>query len=164
MLTGAIFVGQAEAGPTWATHVGGTCVPDSKTIHLGLYETAGFGVRFSGASVGKIRLLCPFGLDTYDAKLGSIVMSFIDTDGGHVLATLGRAHHGTNVAVTLGTCDSNASKLPPSSATGPQEMVCKLFSLFTTSSKDWYWWEILIERSIPTVNVEFLGVSLLYSP
>jgi hypothetical protein len=54
------FTPAAKAGPIWAAHVGGTCVPDSATVRAGLYETAGFGVRFGGNSVGKIRLMCPY--------------------------------------------------------------------------------------------------------
>ena len=163
ILLAVALAGRAEAEPVWASHIGGTCVPDSTTIRLGLYETAGFGVRFSGTHTGQIRLLCPFGADTYGAKLGGMQMSFIDSDGmdvgGRVRAHLRRAAHGTNIAVTLTTCDSNTSN-----TTGPQKMVCPLPSVFTTSVNDWYWWEIIIERSSPAVNVEFLGVSLLYSP
>jgi hypothetical protein len=29
---------------------------------------------------------------------------------------------------------------------------------------DWYWWEIIVERSSPAVNIEFLGVQSLYRP
>ncbi len=41
--------------------IGGACVPDSATVRAGLYETAGFGVRF-GSGTGRIRLLCPYHL------------------------------------------------------------------------------------------------------
>ena len=38
------------------------------TIRAGLYETAGFGIRFDHG-IGKIRLLCPF-LDRGDLEIG----------------------------------------------------------------------------------------------
>jgi hypothetical protein len=129
-LVTAVLAGRAQAGPTFASHVGGTCVPDSNTIRLGLHETAGFGVRFSGTHTGQIRVLCPFGIDTFGAKLSGMLMSVIDTDGrnlnGRVVAHLRRARHGTNIAVTLVTCDSNTSKLEPPNAGGPQEIFCPL--------------------------------------
>ena len=56
-------------------------MPDSATIRAGQYETAGFGVRFGGNSVGHIRLLCPFGQDGYGATIGAMEMSVIDQDG-----------------------------------------------------------------------------------
>jgi hypothetical protein len=31
-----------------------------------------------------------------------------------------------------------------------------------TKSEEWYWWDVLMERTTERVNVEFLGVSLLY--
>lgn len=158
LLTVAL-AGRAEAEPV----IGGTCVPDSATIRLGLHETAGFGVRFSGTHTGQIRLLCPFDADASGLRLGGMQMSFIDSDGmnvgGRVRAHLRRAAYGTNIAVTLGTCDSNTSN-----TTGPQKMDCFLPSVFMISAGDLYWWEIIIERSSPAVNVEFLGVRSFYSP
>jgi hypothetical protein len=149
----------AHAGPVWAAHVGGTCVPDSATIRAGHHETAGFGVRFSGDSVGKIRLLCPFGHDGFDAKLGAMEMSVIDQDGmeagGRIRAHLHRAAKGTNVWIEIGTCDSNTSN-----TTTPHKIVCPLD--FKIQSNEWYWWDVEIERTTPRVNVEFLGISLLY--
>src|SRR5690242_8680015 len=68
------FCDSAHADAVWASHVGGTCVPTSATIKAGQYETAGFGMRFSGNIVGAIRLLCPFGLDGSEATLGAMVM------------------------------------------------------------------------------------------
>ena len=74
------FGDRAHADPVWAARVGGTCVPDSATIRAGQYETAGFGVRFAHG-VGTIRLLCPFGLDGWDATIGGMQLSVIDQDG-----------------------------------------------------------------------------------
>jgi hypothetical protein len=75
------FIEGAQADPVWASHVGGTCVPDSSAIQAGRYETDGFGVRFAGNNVGTIRLLCPFGLDGTEATIGAMLMSVIDEDG-----------------------------------------------------------------------------------
>ena len=33
---------------------------------------------------------------------------------------------------------------------------------YKTNGDEWYWWDVLIERTTERVNVEFLGVSLLY--
>ena len=163
LLLTAALAGHADADPTWASHVGGTCIPDSETIRSGVHETAGFGVRFSGNHTGRIRLLCPFGIATYDAKLAGTELSVIDSDGmeagGRIRAHLRRAAFGTNVAVTLATCDSNTS-----TEKGPHRMTCPSPGVFVTRGSDWYWWEIIIERTTPTVNVEFLGISPLYSP
>jgi hypothetical protein len=149
----------AHADPVWATHVGGTCVPDSATIRAGQYETAGFGVRFGGNNVGSIRLLCPFGLDGYDATIGGMEMSVIDQDGmeagGRIRASLHRAVRGTNVSIEMGTCDSNTSN-----TTTPHKIFCPL--VYKIKSNEWYWWDVRIERTTPRVNVEFLGIELLY--
>lgn len=106
------FSGSAQADAVWASHVGGTCVPDSATIRAGKYETAGFGVRFANG-IGAIRLLCPFGLDGKDATIGGMQLSVIDGDGGgadgHIRASLRRAVKGTNVWIEIGSCDSNQS-------------------------------------------------------
>lgn len=153
----------AYAGAVWAAHVGGTCVPDSATVRAGLYETAGFGVRFGGNSVGKIRLLCPFGQDGYDATIGGMQMSVIDQDGmeagGRIRAHLHRAAKGTNIWIEIGTCDSNTSD-----TTTPQQIWCGLDNGYKMNGNEWYWWDIEIERTTPTVNVEFLGISMLYEP
>jgi hypothetical protein len=151
----------AEPGPVWAAHVGGTCVPDSATVRAGLYETAGFGVRFGGSSVGKIRLMCPFGQDGYDATIGGMEMSVIDQDGmeagGRIRAHLHRAAKGTNIWIEIGTCDSNTSNTRT-----PQKLWCGLSTGYKMNSEEWYWWDVEIERVTPNVNVEFLGISLLY--
>jgi hypothetical protein len=96
--------------------IGGACVPDSATIRAGLYETAGFGVRF-GSGTGRIRLVCPYHLhsDAIGSRIGITMMSFIDQDGmevgARVRANLRRARLGTNIAITIGTCDSNTSSI-----------------------------------------------------
>ena len=145
----------------WASHVGGTCVPDSATIRAGQYETAGFGVRFGGNSVGHIRLLCPFGQDGYGATIGAMEMSVIDQDGmeagGRIRAHLHRAAKGTNIWIEIATCNSNTSN-----TSTPHKIICPLS--FTITDQEWYWWDVEIERTTPNVNVEFLGISLLYHP
>ena len=140
--------------------IGGVCVPDGATIRAGAYETRGFGVGFSGSSTGSIRLLCPFTVTTnmLGAKIGLIFMSVIDGDGmntgARVRAFLRHAGIGTNVAVTDATCDSNTSN-----TTGPQNMAC-FFHSEPIKINVFYWWDILIERTDPKVNVEFLGVGI----
>jgi hypothetical protein len=140
--------------------VGGVCVPDSATIRAGGYETRGFGVGFSGSSTGSIRLLCPFAVtaNMLDTNIGLIFMSVIDGDGmstgARVRAFLRHAGIGTNVAITDATCDSNTSN-----TTGPQNMAC-FFHSAPIKINVFYWWDILIERTDPKVNVEFLGVGI----
>src|SRR3954453_7212296 len=111
LATGFSQAGHADA--VWASRVGGTCIPDSATVKAGNYETAGFGVRFGGTSVGHIRLLCPFGIDGYGETIGAMEMSVIDEDGmeagGRVRAHLRRAVKGTNIWIAIATCDSNTS-------------------------------------------------------
>jgi len=143
--------------------IGGACVPDSATMRAGLYETAGFGVRF-GSGTGRIRLLCPYHLhsDAIGRRIGITMMSFIDQDGmevgARVRAHLRRARLGTNIAITIGTCDSNTSSI-----TGPTNIAC-FMPPYTTQINESYWWEILIDRSDPRVNVEFLMVGMRYYP
>ncbi len=136
-------------------------MPDSATIRAGLYETAGFGVRFSGNKVGHIRLLCPFGIDASDATIGGTQMSVIDQDGmeagGRIRAHLHRAVKGTNIFIEIGTCDSNTSNMRT-----PHPILCPLPTGYKTKSNEWYWWDVEIERTNPRVNVEFLGISVLY--
>ncbi len=139
--------------------IGGVCVPDSYAIKKGIYETAGFGVRMDAKNVGSVRLLCPLDQDLA-ADLGQIAgmwMTYIDSDGmktgGRVRATLRRAARGTNVAESLGTCDSDTSD-----ATGPTEIFCPLPKPVDLSDKYQWWWEVVIDRSDPAVNVEFLGL------
>jgi hypothetical protein len=88
------------------------------------------------------------------------MMSFIDQDGmevgARVRAILRRAKLGTNIAITIGTCDSNTS-----SVTGPANLACFL-PAYTAQINESYWWEILIDRSDPAVNVEFLMVGMRY--
>jgi len=141
--------------------IGGACVPDSATVRAGLYETAGFGVRF-GSGTGRIRLLCPYHLhsDAIGSTIGITMMSFIDQDGmevgARVRAILRRAKLGTNIAITIGTCDSNTSSI-----TGPTNIAC-FMAPYTTQINESYWWEVLIDRSDPRVNVEFLMVGMRY--
>ena len=141
--------------------IGGGCVPDSATQRAGLYETAGFGVRF-GSGTGRIRLLCPYHLhaDTFGRQIGITMMSFIDQDGMEagvrVRAILRRARLGTNIAITIGTCDSNTSSI-----TGPTNIAC-FMPAYTAQINESYWWEVLIERSNPALNVEFLMVGMRY--
>ncbi len=139
------FIDGARADAVWASHVGGTCVPTSATIKAGQYETAGFGVRFSGNIVGAIRLLS---------------MSVIDSDGGgedgHVRASLRRAVKGTNAWIEIGTCDSNSS-----TKITAHQIPC-FFDGHKIKSNEWYWWDVVIERRSERVNVEFLGISLMY--
>ena len=141
--------------------IGGACVPDSATVRAGLYETAGFGVRF-GSGTGRIRLLCPYHLhsDAIGSTIGITMMSFIDQDGmevgARVRANLRRAKLGTNIAITIGTCDSNNSSI-----TGPTNIAC-FMPPYTAQINESYWWEILIDRSDPSVNVEFLMVGMRY--
>ena len=160
----------AKADPAQASNVditdvvGGACIPDSATIRAGIYETRGFGVGFSGLNTGRIRLLCPYHLtsEANGAKIGITMLSVIDQDGmevgARVRANLRRAPLGSNVAVTIGTCDSNTSTL-----TGPHNMACFLPS-YTAKINESYWWEILIERTDPRLNVEFLAVGMRYYP
>ena len=151
-----------STGPVFADNVGGTCVPDSATIRAGQYETAGFGVRFGGDSVGTIRLLCPYHpLDVdFDVTISGMVMSLIDQDGmeagGRIRASLHRAVMGTNVSIEIGTCDSNTSN-----TTTPHEILCPV-NAYKIRSNEWYWWDVKIERTTPRVNVEFLGIEMLY--
>jgi hypothetical protein len=139
--------------------IGGACVPDSATVRAGLYETAGFGVRF-GSGTGRIRLLCPYHLhsDAIGSRIGITMMSFIDQDGmevgARVRANLRFARLGTNI----GTCDSNTSNI-----TGPTNIAC-FMPPHTATINESYWWEILIDRSDPRVNVEFLMVGMRYFP
>ena len=90
------------------------------------------------------------------------MLSVIDQDGmevgARVRANLHRAALGSNVAITIGTCDSNTSTL-----TGPHNMACFLPS-YTAKINESYWWEIVIERTNPRLNVEFLAVGMRYYP
>ena len=144
--------------------IGGACVPDSATIRAGIHETAGFGVRFSGSSTGRIRLLCPYHLhySALGGKIGLIFLSVIDDDGmeagARVRAHLRRAGIGSNVAITIGTCDANTSNFP-----GPHNMGC-FGPSHTLKINESYWWEVIIERTTPRVNVEFLAVGMRYYP
>jgi hypothetical protein len=169
-LTALLGLCVSAKAPTHAANVditdvvGGACAPDSDTIRAGNYETRGFGVGFRGSSTGRIRLLCPYHLtsDTNGAKIGLTMLSVIDQDGmevgARVRANLRRASLGSNVAVTIGTCDSNTSTI-----TGPHNMACFLPS-YTAKINESYWWEIVIERTDPRLNVEFLAVGMRYYP
>jgi hypothetical protein len=142
--------------------IGGACVPDSATVRAGVYETAGFGIRFGGNGIGRLRLFCPYHLhsDAFGRRIGITMLSVIDQDGmevgARVRANLRRAALGSNVAISIGTCDSNTSSI-----TGPHNMACFLPS-YTTKINESYWWEVLIERTNPRVNVELLSVGMRY--
>jgi hypothetical protein len=66
-----------------ADNIGGTCVPDSATVRAGVYETAGFGIRFAGNATGKIRPLCLLeDTDLAGEELEPVIwLSVIDQDG-----------------------------------------------------------------------------------
>jgi hypothetical protein len=140
----------------------GVCVPDAATIRAGGYETRGFGIGFSGSSTGTIRLLCPFHPDSgmIGTKLGITFLSVIDDDGmevgARVRATFRHAALGSNIAVSHGTCDSNTSSFP-----GPHNLSCT-FPPYTIKVNESYWWDVLIERTNPRVNVEFLSIGMRY--
>jgi hypothetical protein len=109
-----IGVPSARAGDGPLDEIGGVCVPDSATIHAGVYETRGFGIGFHGNSTGKIRLLCPFNVtgNMIGMKIGITFMNVIDDDGTgtgvRVSATFRHAALASNVAITNGTCDSRS--------------------------------------------------------
>jgi hypothetical protein len=145
--------------------IGGTCVPDSATIRAAHYETAGFGVRF-GNGVGQIRLLCPLNtfyqhivcthsecLPTRDTFIGMAMSVNMDA-GGRIRAHLRRAEHGTNIWIAIGVCDSNTSN------TTFGRIIC-YFDHYQPTESEWYWWDVEIERTTPSVNVEFLGIEIL---
>ena len=141
--------------------IGGTCVPDSATVRAGVYETAGFGIRFGGNGTGKIRLLCPALETLNNVEAGGTALSVIDEDGmetgARVRAHFRRATIGTNRWIAVGTCDSNTSN-----ERGPHLVPRCSFPGHKLRSDEWYWWDVEIERSNPQVNVEFLGVGLRY--
>ena len=159
-----VGVSSARAGDGPLDQVGGVCVPDSATVRAGVYETRGFGVGFSGNSTGKIRLLCPFNVtaNMLGTKIGITFLNVIDDDGmqtgAHVTATFRHAALASNIAVTLGTCDSNKSSFP-----GPHNVSCT-FPAFAIKINESYWWDVTIERTTPRVNVEFLSIGMRYLP
>ena len=159
LLTG-VPSARASDGPL--DQIGGVCVPDSATVRAGLYETRGFGIGFSGNSTGKIRLLCPFNVtaNMLGTKIGITFMNVIDGDGtatgARVTATFRHAALASNVAITNGTCDSNASSFP-----GPHNVSCA-FPSYTIKINESYWWDVSIERTNPRVNVEFLSIGMRY--
>jgi hypothetical protein len=145
-----------------ADNIGGTCVPDSATVRAGVYETAGFGIRFAGNATGKIRLLCLLeDTDLAGEELEPVIwLSVIDQDGmeagARVRAHFRRAAYGTNAWIAMGTCDSNTS-----SVTVPHRLSCPI-PAYKFRGDEWYWWDVEIERTNSRVNVEFLGVGLAY--
>jgi hypothetical protein len=154
----------ARAGDDPLDIVGGACVPDSATVRAGVYETRGFGVGFSGNSTGKIRLLCPFNatFNMIGKKVGTTFLNVIDDDGvetgARIRATFRHAALASNVAVTAGTCDSNTSSFP-----GPHNVSCS-FPAYTIKINESYWWDVLIERTNPRVNVELLTIGMRGAP
>src|SRR2546423_14990524 len=76
--------------------------------------------------------------------------------GGRIRAHLRRAAIGTNVWIAIGTCDSNTSD-----TTTPHVIFCS-FDPYQSKSSEWYWWDVEIERTTPSVNVEFLGIEVRY--
>jgi hypothetical protein len=88
------------------------------------------------------------------------MLSTIDQDGmeagARVRANLRRAALGSNAWIPIGTCDSNTSSI-----TGPKNMACFL-PAYTAKINESYWWEVVIERANPRVNVEFLSVGMRY--
>ena len=157
LLTG---VPSARASDLPLDQIAGVCVPDSATVRAGVYETRGFGVGFSGNSTGKIRLLCPFNVtpSMLGTKIGTTFMNVIDDDGmesgARVRATFRHAKLASNVAVNNGTCDSNTSSFP-----GPHNVSC-ILPVYTIKINESYWWDVLIERTNPRVNVEFLSIGM----
>jgi hypothetical protein len=134
------------------------------TIREGVYETRGFGIGFTGANTGTIRLLCPLTVtgDMLGVKVGITMLSFIDGDGTaeavRVQAIFREATLGTNIAVTDSICNSNANT---SNITGPTNMAC-FASEVIIKINTLYWWDVEIQRTDPKFNVEFLGVGMRY--
>ena len=159
-----IGVSSARASDGPLDQIAGSCVPDSATVRAGVYETRGFGVGFSGNSTGKIRLLCPFNAtwNMLGTKAGITFLNVIDDDGmatgARVTATFRHAGLASNVAVTIGTCDSDKSSFP-----GPHNVSCT-FPAYTLKINETYWWDVTIERTNPRVNVEFLSIGMRYLP
>jgi hypothetical protein len=150
--------------PARAQYIGGTCVPDSDTIAGQLYHTAGFGVQFAPGKIGRIRFLCPL-LGKIGFEVSGMLLSFIDPDGigteAHVVASLRGAAIGSNAGITYLRCDSNDNGL---NQIGPAKHLC-LFDFFDPHKlRPFNWWEVIIERTNPTLNVEFLGVHLVVGP
>jgi hypothetical protein len=151
---------RAADGPL--DQIGGVCVPDGVTIREGLYETRGFGIGFRGSNTGTIRLLCSFTVsgNMIGTNIGITFLSVIDGDGiaegARVQAVFRHAALGSNIAVTNGVCDSNTSTL-----SGPHNVAC-FFPSYTIRINESYWWDVEIQRSDPTINVEFLGVGMRY--
>jgi hypothetical protein len=93
-------------------------------------------------------------------KVGITFMSVIDGDGmetgARVRASFRHAALASNVAITNGTCDSNTSSFP-----GPHNVSCS-FPSYTIKINESYWWDVVIERTDPRVNVEFLSLGMRY--
>ena len=158
LVTSSLLMGGPAARAN--DQVGGVCVPDAATIRAGGYETRGFGIGFTGSSTGKIRLLCPLQVtgDMIGRKVGITFLGVIDDDGmqggAQVRAIFRRAALASNVAITLGTCDSNTSSFP-----GPHNVSCS-FPGYALKINEEYWWDVSIERTNPRVNVEFLSIGI----
>lgn len=160
LISGLLAPSRGEAADNlFQQAIGAGCVPASETIRNGLHHTAGFGIKFEPNRTGTIRLFCPFPQPEFGTRVGGLQLSVIDTDGMNINArvrvNLRFANRGSNVSVTVGTCDSNISN-----NTGPQALSCPI-PVHVMQFGRFYWYEVLMDRFSPGVDVEFLGVSPL---
>ena len=151
----------ASANRIW-TSVGDGCVPMDESA--GLYDQRGFGVGFLAGKTGQIRLVCPVTVNTSGSSTSSptfsgIVISYRDSDGtgtaARVRATLNHVTDGSNASVAVCTADSNTN-----SSFGYTTTTCGLFPALVPQTNESWYFEILIDRTVTSVDPEVLAVSI----
>ena len=151
---------QGQISPRPTTLSAGPVFPIARRFVRGFRKRPDHGVRFGGNSVRTVRLLCPF-LDTRDLEVAFTGLGIVDQDGTGAEARVRTlifvsAKIGTNVSIAdRGNPQFNSNTANIHRAA---HQLCQIRPHYKTRGDEWYWWDIVIERTNPQVNVEFLGV------
>jgi hypothetical protein len=146
-----------SARPTYGV-IGAGCAPHGDSV--GLYTSGSMGTYFANGQTGTIRLFCPVTTFEGGTTWRSFSIAYKDPDGMStayrvrvLLYTIpGLSFTGRTL---IQTCDSNTSN-----NTGYTSLFCD-FTDFTMSEHDWYWFEVIIDRTSTASMPEFGGIKVV---
>ena len=149
------------------------CVPAGAPIPTGLYDALAGGVRFREGKTGTVSLICPIQADLSGTHLRSLRLTYRDGDGpgpgneaGGVSAALRRVtmRDGSVETVRNGEISSNKSSAlnsgPTGWATDQSATSGNTLDVTLDFSKYFYYVQITLKRTDPSVAVGALGVHL----
>lgn len=145
------------ARPTYSV-IGAGCIPHGDSV--GIYASGSMGTYFASGQTGTIRLFCPVTSFEGGTTWRSFGMAYRDPDGmGTTYRVRALLYTIPGLSFTgrtlIQACDSNTSN-----STGYTALSCD-FADFNLSEHDWYWFEVIIDRTSTAAMPEFGGLKVI---